>query len=269
LLLFIDGLVSFSETFVSVALSSNTAHGHDLKHKNKKGGKHAHHDSSEAGGEEDEEEALDGGHDGEEVYEGESSHGGAMKPSAVGADTNVEDLRHAGMNSWKKKKKELRLALKASGGAGKQMGAAGTTLKEFAELEREVHKGGRMANVPCSPPHCTFRCATDRPCKTHPLLDKWREPEPRVCGQHGSVTIWPISFGIPESEVVDCVPLKATDFATVVPYRESSYVFGPADEAEYKRDYRKALFGFTRKVRHRCHRCCWEACVSSLSLLRV
>lgn len=33
----------------------------------------------------------------------------------------------------------------------------------------------------------------------------------------------------------------------MVPYRTKSYVFGPADEAEYKRDYRKALFGVTRK----------------------
>jgi len=32
-----------------------------------------------------------------------------------------------------------------------------------------------------------------------------------------------------------------------VPYKTKSYVFGPADEAEYKRDYRKALFGITRK----------------------
>lgn len=75
-------------------------------------------------------------------------------------------------------------------------------------------------------------------------MSDWSAPQPRVCGAH---RIHPISFGIPESDIVDCVPMKTTDFATVVPYREKSYAFGPADEAEYKRDYRKALFGITRK----------------------
>jgi hypothetical protein len=30
--------------------------------------------------------------------------------------------------------------------------------------------------------------------------------------------------------VVSCVPTKGADFATIVPYRMATYVFGPADE---------------------------------------
>jgi len=44
------------------------------------------------------------------------------------------------------------------------------------------------------------------------LLKEWREPEPLICGTR---KIHPISFGIPESDIVDCVPFKSTDFATV------------------------------------------------------
>ena len=171
-----------------------------------------------------------------------ASEKAALLPGSF-KDLTEEELRHADLTTWKKKKKELRLALKASG-QSKPLGPRGTTLKEFYELEAEWSKGGRLAKVPCSPPHCTFRCRTDAPCKIHPLVAEWKPPSPRICGGR---KIFPISFGIPESEVVDCVPTKAADFATVVPYREKSYIFGPADEAEYKRDYRKAYFGITRK----------------------
>ena len=172
----------------------------------------------------------------------------ATKATAVetsNGDAEEEDLRHADLITWKKKKREARLALKASGAPKeKKLGQAGTTTKDFDELEEEVRRGGRIVRAPCSPPHCSFRCHTDAPCRAHPILTKWRPPGPRVCDGR---KIYPISFGIPASEVVECVPFKSNDFATVVPYREKSYVFGPADEAEYKRDYRKARFGITRK----------------------
>lgn len=155
---------------------------------------------------------------------------------------SINDLRHSSLSDWKKKKKETRLAQKASG--IKPPAEAGVVFKEFEALEREVLSGGRMMDAPCSPPHCSFRCLTDDTCVTHPLMKSWQPPEPKMCG---SRPIYPISFSIPESEVVGCVPVKTTEFGTVVPLREKSYVFGPADEAEYKRDYRKAFFGITRK----------------------
>jgi len=160
--------------------------------------------------------------------------------------TEMVDLRHADMASWKKEKKAVRLAVKkyVAAGGQKPLGDKGITRLEYAALAEEVNQGGRYARVPCTPPHCVFRCEIQDECKRHPLMDEWQPPKPRECGEH---QIWPISFGIPASEVVDCVPYKGSDFATVVPYREKSYVFGPADEAEYKRDYRKARFGITRE----------------------
>jgi hypothetical protein len=141
----------------------------------------------------------------------------------------LNDLRHSSLSDWKKKKKEMRLAQKASG--VKPPPESGIIAQEFEDLSAEVGKGGRMVKAPCTPPHCTFRCLTDEPCTTHPLMKTWTPPKPRVCG---SRYIYPISFGVPESEVVECVPMKTAEFGTVVPLREKSYVFGPADEAEYK-----------------------------------
>lgn len=129
---------------------------------------------------------------------------------ADAAGPEEEDLRHQSLEEWKKKKRAVRLAHKEAG--TKPLGARGTTLKEFRELADEVSNGGRLARVPCSPPHCTFRCLSDRQCVTHPLLKEWPEPEPLICGTR---QIHPISFGIPESDIVDCVPFKSADFATV------------------------------------------------------
>jgi|AntAceMinimDraft_5_1070358.scaffolds.fasta_scaffold36534_2 hypothetical protein len=137
---------------------------------------------------------------------------------ADAAGPEEEDLRHQSLEEWKKKKKAVRLAHKEAG--TKPLGARGTTLKEFHELADEVSAGGRMARVPCSPPHCTFRCLSDRPCTTHPLMKEWRQPEPLVCGTR---RIHPISFGIPESEIVECVPFKSNDFATVRGARRSHH----------------------------------------------
>jgi hypothetical protein len=175
---------------------------------------------------------------------GQNSAGPVVVPSTVGEMTPGA-MRHADLTEWKKMKREKRLAHKATGlPKVKVLGQAGTTAKEYLALEVETGRGGRMVRAPCTPPHCTFRCHTDKPCKTHPLMSKWLPPQPRMCGAR---RIHPMSFGIPESDIVECVPFKTADFASVVPYRDKSYAFGPADEAEYKRDYRKAMFGITRK----------------------
>ena len=79
------------------------------------------------------------------------------------------------------------------------------------------------------------------------LLAEW--PRPRQCGPS---TLRPIFIGIPESEVVGCVPRKrvAVQGGIRDPRRNGSaaeYLFGPAEEAEYKRAYRDAYFGATRR----------------------
>eukprot|EP00613_Pedinella_sp_CCMP2098_P071771 CAMPEP_0171925518 /NCGR_PEP_ID=MMETSP0993-20121228/24043_1 /TAXON_ID=483369 /ORGANISM="non described non described, Strain CCMP2098" /LENGTH=127 /DNA_ID=CAMNT_0012564119 /DNA_START=233 /DNA_END=612 /DNA_ORIENTATION=+ len=123
------------------------AHGHDGKHKSRKEGRHSdrlvdedaeddgettstkhsgRHKSKKEGRRSAhlvEEDAEDDGAE-TSTKTGDSQRGGsthgAIELSAVGADTSVEDLRHAGMNSWKKKKKEVRLgnSLKGGGGGG-------------------------------------------------------------------------------------------------------------------------------------------------------
>ena len=55
-----------------------------------------------------------------------------------------------------------------------------------------------------------------------------------------------IVFGIPEQEIVRCVPEKAFDFALIIPGDWRTYIFG-ADEYEYKRNYRESYYGYTRK----------------------
>jgi hypothetical protein len=133
-----------------------------------------------------------------------------------------------------------------------------------------VKSGGRSVRAPCVPPHCFVRCATDAPCRTHPLVANWRPPSPRSCPRYGPYVgsgagggsplssssssssstgsgdsnwlIYPIVkirlyptleklispnsmlaslahqvFGIPEDDVIECVPYKSADFATVVP----------------------------------------------------
>jgi len=55
-----------------------------------------------------------------------------------------------------------------------------------------------------------------------------------------------IVFGIPEQEIVGCVPEKAFDFAFTIPGNWRTYIYG-ADEYEYKRNYRESYYGYTRK----------------------
>lgn len=55
----------------------------------------------------------------------------------------------------------------------------------------------------------------------------------------------PISFAIPSNKIVQTIPLKDKDFATLIPGDLSTYVFN--DEADYYRDYQRSYFAFTWK----------------------
>jgi len=57
--------------------------------------------------------------------------------------------------------------------------------------------------------------------------------------------IYPISFSIPESKIVQSVPSKTKQLATIVPGDPSTYVF--SNEARYYADYQTSVFGKTCK----------------------
>jgi len=57
--------------------------------------------------------------------------------------------------------------------------------------------------------------------------------------------VYPISFSIPESKVVDSPPEKHKRVGHIIPGDASTYIF--SDEASYYNDYRAAVFGYTRK----------------------
>lgn len=59
------------------------------------------------------------------------------------------------------------------------------------------------------------------------------------------MSVYPISFSIPESKIVGSVPEKHKRFGHVIPGDASTYIF--SDEASYCNDYQSALFGHTRK----------------------
>jgi len=84
-------------------------------------------------------------------------------------------------------------------------------------------------------------------------------PEPRVCGDDASDgtqqlgRVYPIFLGVPAEDVVGCVPRKYRGFQGGVrepnakePERRA-YRFGPDEEADYKRAYREAYFGITKR----------------------
>lgn len=57
--------------------------------------------------------------------------------------------------------------------------------------------------------------------------------------------IYPISFSIPESKIVETIPEKRKRLAHIVPGDTSTYIF--TDEASYYKDYQSAVFGRTCK----------------------
>ena len=55
----------------------------------------------------------------------------------------------------------------------------------------------------------------------------------------------PINFGIPKEKVIEYIPIKCQDWATIIPGRMDTYIF--YDEKSYYNDYRKSYFGLTHK----------------------
>ena len=56
-----------------------------------------------------------------------------------------------------------------------------------------------------------------------------------------------IIFGIPEENIVACVPEKAFDFAHIIPGKRETYIYDDRDEQEYLRNYRASYYGYTWK----------------------
>eukprot|EP00434_Breviolum_minutum_P027746 symbB.v1.2.024543.t1/scaffold2330.1/size82151/5 len=71
-------------------------------------------------------------------------------------------------------------------------------------------------------------------------------PAPRICS---GARFLPVSFAIPKEDVVPCVPEKFTDFASLIPGTEESYIFPMTayGEMEYKRMYREARFAVKKR----------------------
>lgn len=57
--------------------------------------------------------------------------------------------------------------------------------------------------------------------------------------------VYPIQLAIPESKIVDHIPLKDKDFADLVPGDFSTYVY--TEESDYYNDYQRSYFAFTWK----------------------
>lgn len=95
--------------------------------------------------------------------------------------------------------------------------------------------------APGAPPYTRFRCMGP-PLSFYQRvssLPPW--PAPHRCGNR---VFYPISFGIPQEDIVDCLPEKSVDFASLVPGRLRTYVFPitSTGELEYKRMYRDARY---------------------------
>lgn len=57
--------------------------------------------------------------------------------------------------------------------------------------------------------------------------------------------IFPIQFSIPDSKIIEEIPLKTRDFATLIPGQLETYIYD--DETEYYNGYRQAYFAVTKK----------------------
>ncbi|KAJ8603917.1 hypothetical protein CTAYLR_009722 [Chrysophaeum taylorii] len=131
-------------------------------------------------------------------------------------------------------------------------------LQRSEDVATRGRRRERTARAPCVPPYCEVECATVNADEEAQLAADFiaddpelsaltaSDPEPRRCP---GGRIFPIFIGIPATEVVSCVPRKyrglhdsVRDLAT-----PGEYVFGPSEEAEYKRAYREAYFGITKR----------------------
>jgi hypothetical protein len=57
--------------------------------------------------------------------------------------------------------------------------------------------------------------------------------------------IFPISFSIPACKIIDKVPEKTKEVATVIPGNTSTYIF--KEESDYYSDYQSSIFAHTKK----------------------
>jgi hypothetical protein len=80
-----------------------------------------------------------------------------------------------------------------------------------------------------------------------------REPRALFYGQlfkreldgEAAENLHPTNFGIPKEKIVDFIPEKTQDWATVIPGVQETYVF--FEEEPYYKDYQKSYFGVTHK----------------------
>jgi len=118
----------------------------------------------------------------------------------------------------------------------------------------------RTVRAPCVPPFCEVECAINdakaearlasefiaQDEELSALIKAW--PSPRTC-EGGP--IFPIFIGAPAEDFVACVPRKYRGFAEDGMREQhetfAAYRFGPGQEAEYKRSYRDAYFGRTKR----------------------
>jgi len=56
---------------------------------------------------------------------------------------------------------------------------------------------------------------------------------------------FPIQFSIPETKIVQKIPVKDQDFATVIPWQLNTYIF--TREEDYYKDYQRSYFAITCK----------------------
>jgi hypothetical protein len=56
---------------------------------------------------------------------------------------------------------------------------------------------------------------------------------------------YPIQFSIPESKMIDKIPQKERDFAFLIPWQQSTYIY--SDEDTYRQDYQRSFFAITCK----------------------
>ena len=59
--------------------------------------------------------------------------------------------------------------------------------------------------------------------------------------------IYPISYSIPEEYLVSTIPLKDQGFASLIPGKRETYIYGPGDEQQYHKDYQRSLFAITSR----------------------
>lgn len=102
------------------------------------------------------------------------------------------------------------------------------------------------AHAPCIPPHCLIQCASKPSptisCDPGPPI----RPSTLTCNHEGvNQTFHNIIFGIPEQNIVACVPEKVFDFATIVPGSMETYIYDEKDEGEYARNYRASFYAYT------------------------